>query len=109
MASATSERDHHFDRAGELDDVGGDFVLVEILLRDARESSWRCGSPARSAGCLILLSSGTQIASRQLPMPSAKPSCEIDARFIDEVAAGDAHVDRAFAHRAPGCRRCGET
>ena len=38
-----AERDHHFDRAGELDDVAVDFVLGEIALGDVAESWWRCG------------------------------------------------------------------
>ena len=52
--------------------------------------------PARSAGFLMSLSSGTQNASRQLPMPSLSRVVELGARFLDQVAAGDAQVDRAF-------------
>ena len=33
-----AQGDHHFDRAGEVDDVAGDFVLGEIALGDVREA-----------------------------------------------------------------------
>ena len=66
-----AQRDHHFDRAGELDDVAGDVRAW----RDTRCVTFgklvAMRRPARSAGFWMSLSSGTQNASRQLPTPSA--------------------------------------
>ena len=65
-----SQRNHDFDGAGQLHDVRVDLVLGEIRLRD-RGKARRDASP-RQIGWLMRmpLSSGTHIASRQLPMPS---------------------------------------
>ncbi len=90
-----AERDHHFDGACELDDVGRELVLVQIRLGDARKA---CGNAA--AGEVARLANGAILrhAHRQSPIAHSQRQAanEIDAGFGNEVAAGDSHVDRAF-------------
>ena len=72
------------------------FVLGEVAFGDAAGSWWRSRVPARSAGFLDVAVVGH--AERQAAIAEAErePRGDVDARFVDQVAAGDAQVDRPF-------------
>ena len=90
-----AECDHDFNRAGQLHNVGRNAVPVKILLRDVRKAGGDAaiGQIGRLADLAFV-----GHAHRQPPIAHAeREACgEIDAGFVDEVAASDPHIDRAF-------------